>query len=131
MKAQGAKFTAGEVSEWLDCGNKNATVYTNQRIMEHVSKELAHRPGVELENSVVIEPCYIGAGTRIVNSRIGPQVSSGAHCVIAESEIQNSIIQNNCRVVNAKFHNSMLGNHVIFDGHSRQLSLSDYSTVCD
>ena len=34
MKAKGTKFVPGKVSEWLDCGNKDATVYTNQRILE-------------------------------------------------------------------------------------------------
>ena len=30
----GYKFKPGEVSEWLDCGNKEVTVYTNQRVLE-------------------------------------------------------------------------------------------------
>jgi glucose-1-phosphate thymidylyltransferase len=131
MKAKGAKFTAGQVSEWLDCGNKNATVYTNQRILEHHREEVLHRHGVEIENSVIIEPCFIGNGCRIVNSRIGPHVSLGANCTVSESEIHNSIVQDHCTISNARFHNSMLGNHVIYDGTSHQLSISDYSTVCD
>ena len=28
------KFVSGAVDEWLDCGNKDATVYTNQRVLE-------------------------------------------------------------------------------------------------
>ena len=31
---KGAKFVPGAVDEWLDCGNKDATVYTNQRVLE-------------------------------------------------------------------------------------------------
>src|SRR5690606_35772927 len=34
MKQKGIKFSPGKVEEWLDCGNKNATVYTNQRVLE-------------------------------------------------------------------------------------------------
>ncbi|MGZ3901699.1 MAG: sugar nucleotidyltransferase, partial [Bacteroidia bacterium] len=34
MKNKGVKFTPGKVIEWLDCGNKDSTVYTNQRILE-------------------------------------------------------------------------------------------------
>ena len=34
MKQKGTKFKTGAVSEWLDCGNKNATVYSNQRVLE-------------------------------------------------------------------------------------------------
>ncbi|MEQ8521272.1 MAG: nucleotidyltransferase family protein, partial [Vicingaceae bacterium] len=34
MNAKGRKFYPGKVDEWLDCGNKNATVFTNQRVLE-------------------------------------------------------------------------------------------------
>ena len=34
MKQKGIAFTPGKVTEWLDCGNKDATVYTNQRVLE-------------------------------------------------------------------------------------------------
>jgi glucose-1-phosphate thymidylyltransferase len=39
MKNKGAKFYPGSVTEWLDCGNKNATVYTNQRYLEFIKTE--------------------------------------------------------------------------------------------
>ena len=31
---QKALYLSGKVNEWLDCGNKDATVYTNQRVLE-------------------------------------------------------------------------------------------------
>ena len=34
MKNKGLVFKPGEVEEWLDCGNKDATVFTNQRVLE-------------------------------------------------------------------------------------------------
>ncbi|TXT27887.1 MAG: glucose-1-phosphate thymidylyltransferase [Chitinophagaceae bacterium] len=34
MKNKGAKFIPGAINEWLDCGNKNNTVYTNQRFIQ-------------------------------------------------------------------------------------------------
>ena len=34
LKQKGAKFVPGEVIEWLDCGNKDACIYTNQRVLE-------------------------------------------------------------------------------------------------
>ncbi len=34
MLEQGVKFYTGQVDEWLDCGNKDAAIYTNQRILE-------------------------------------------------------------------------------------------------
>ena len=35
MKQKGKIFSIGTVDEWLDCGNKDATVYTSQRVLEH------------------------------------------------------------------------------------------------
>jgi glucose-1-phosphate thymidylyltransferase len=34
MKSKGLKFVPGKVNEWLDCGNKNATVSTHARWLE-------------------------------------------------------------------------------------------------
>src|SRR5690606_20381981 len=34
LTEKGTKFKPGEVSEWLDCGNKEVTVHTNQRVLE-------------------------------------------------------------------------------------------------
>ena len=35
MKNKGTKFSSGKVDEWLDCGDKDATIFTNQRVLEH------------------------------------------------------------------------------------------------
>ena len=61
MKAKGTKFTPGQVTEWLDCGNKDATVYTNQRVLEF-DKGKPNLKGAEIKNtnSIIIEPCFIG-----------------------------------------------------------------------
>jgi glucose-1-phosphate thymidylyltransferase len=34
MKLKGKKLRAATVQEWLDCGNKDATVFTNSRVLE-------------------------------------------------------------------------------------------------
>lgn len=131
MKSKGKQFTAGKVEEWLDCGNKNATVYTNQRILEHLKKAVLNRPNVTLENCEITEPCFIGEGVVMKNAKIGPHVSIGNNCHIEDASIQNSIIQEDCHITNANFHNSMIGRCVKYNGQSQQLSLSDYSTQID
>ena len=37
----GVSFKPGTVDEWLDCGNKEVTVQTNQRVLEHAGRALA------------------------------------------------------------------------------------------
>lgn len=128
MKTKGVKFFPGAVDEWLDCGNKNATVYTNQRVLEHLN-------GADIvadhtaENAVIIPPCYIGEGVSLKNAIIGPHVSVGSGSVIEGSVISNSIVQNHSRISNANISNSMLGNHAVYEGKADDLSVGDYNTV--
>jgi glucose-1-phosphate thymidylyltransferase len=50
MKNKGLKFMPGQVSEWLDCGNKNAAVYTNQRVLEF-DKNKPELKGNQIKNN--------------------------------------------------------------------------------
>lgn len=129
MKNQGLKFVPGKVIEWMDCGNKNATVHTNQRVLANITDEVLVSPTVKLENAEIIEPCYIGDNVEIKNSKIGPYVSIGSNTTINNSVISNSIIQSKTSIDNANFENSMIGNNVEYDGKANQLSISDFSTV--
>jgi glucose-1-phosphate thymidylyltransferase len=130
MKTKGTKFAPGKVTEWLDCGNKDATVYTNQRYLEFISnsKELKG-DGVILENTTVIEPCYIGNGAHIVNSVIGPHVSVGAGTRIESCVISNSIIQTHSKIKDARIANSMVGNYAEIHGKAFDLSVGDYNII--
>jgi glucose-1-phosphate thymidylyltransferase len=131
MKNKGLQFVPGAVKEWLDCGNKDATVYTNQRILDVKHKEQLVSSSMKSENTVIKEPCFIGENVRISNSSIGPYVSIGANTVIEDANIENSIIGANTHVHSANFKNSMVGSHVRYMGSkekSVQLSLGDYST---
>ena len=129
MTTQGAKFYPGTVNEWLDCGNKNATVNTNQRVLEiKKSKESLVSSSLSLTSSQVIEPCYIGEGVELVNSVVGPHVSIGKGTKIENSRIENSVIQEGCIIKNQNLSNTMLGNAVHLHAEPVSLSLSDYST---
>ena len=131
MKSNGLKFTTGEVTEWLDCGNKDATVYTCERILNHNKNTEMIAEDSQIINSKIIEPCFIGSGTKIENSIIGPNVSIGNNTIILNSQIKESIIQNTSKIENAKLYKSMIGNNVFFDGHNIELevSIGDFSEV--
>ena len=129
MKAKGMVFMPGKVIEWLDCGNKDATVYTNQRILETNQDGPLISDDLIKEGSLIIEPCFIGKGVVITNSTVGPYVSIGNNSIIENSVITNSILQENVHIINADITNSMIGNFARFDGKARELSLSDYSTI--
>jgi glucose-1-phosphate thymidylyltransferase len=128
MKNKGMEFIPGKVVEWLDCGNKDATVFTNQRILANTTDEELISPDSEFMNSKIIEPCFIGKGVKLIDSTVGPFVSVGNNTIISNSVISNTIILEHTKIDNATLTNSMIGNHVNYDGKSNQISLSDYST---
>jgi glucose-1-phosphate thymidylyltransferase len=70
--------------------------------------------GVEVKNSVLRGPCIIGAGSRIVNSYIGPFTSIGPESVIENSEVENSIILANCTIrdIGSRLDGCLLGRNV-------------------
>ena len=139
MKLKGAKFTPGQVDEWLDCGNKDATVYSNQRILEILKNNntaLVSKNST-LVNSTIIPPCFIDENVQINNSIIGPHVSIGKNTIIDNSIISNSMIQLNTKIHNKKFTNSMIGSQVTMIGGEKNLelclnedlSIGDYNTI--
>lgn len=127
MKTKGTKFSTGSVTEWLDCGNKDATVYTNQRVLEHNKGKNMIADSVKKENSVIIEPCFIGENVQISSSIIGPYVSIGANSTIKDSVVTNSIIQTNSKISNTVVDNSMIGSYAEYSDKKTELSLGDYS----
>ncbi|MEY4835901.1 MAG: hypothetical protein RI980_2016 [Bacteroidota bacterium] len=131
MMAKGMKFVPGKVDEWMDCGNKDVTVDTNNRMLGflHQDGEDLVAADVRLENSQIIPPCFIGEGVQIIDSVLGPNVSIGKGSHIQNSKIKNSLIQTHAHIKNAKLDNAMIGNHVNYNGDFTSVSLGDYSTL--
>lgn len=130
MKSKGLKFEPGKVEEWLDCGNKNSTVYTNSRVLQHMfdaGVSMVHQ-SAKLENAVVLQPSLIGANAVIKNAVVGPYASIGEGCVIEKSVVENCIVQNFTKIKHANISNAMLGNHVEISGKQQDLSVGDYTT---
>ncbi len=129
MKNKGTKFSPGQVEEWLDCGNKDATVYTNERVLEH-NRNIISASAV-IEDSEIIEPCFIGEGAVIKGSKVGPHVAVGNNTIIENSVISKTIIQNDSMVTDAKLNNSMIGNKANFNGNNiqQEVSIGDFSEV--
>ena len=131
MKVNGLKFVPGKVDEWMDCGNKPVTVDTNSRMLNFL-----HHDGINLienevkvANSNIIPPCFIGKDVVLINATVGPNVSLGNGCHVANSIIKNSLIQTHVHIKNANLDNAMIGNHASFDGNFTSISIGDYSVL--
>ncbi len=129
MKRKGAQFGTGQVAEWLDCGNKDNMVQTNQRYLTFMNPDALVAPTVKNINSKIVPPVFLGDHVVIENSIIGPYVSIGVATMVKDSTIINSIIQTNCRIAGSHLENAMFGNFVNFEGKSSDASLGDYSVV--
>ncbi len=127
MKKKGKNFYTGQVNEWLDCGNKNATVLTNQRLLATYGNDVSEN--ITLENSKIIEPCCIADGVKITNSVVGPYVSVGKDSVISNSVISNSIVQTKTTLKNEVMTNSMVGNSVSIEKKIDEYSVGDYNQL--
>jgi len=131
MKVKGLKFVPGKVDEWMDCGNKNVTVETNSRLLNFLKNDGENLVdnNVKLENSTIIEPCFIGKDVVLIDSTVGPNVSLGHGCNVTNTTIKNSLIQNYSTIKNANLDNAMIGSNASFDGNFTSISIGDYSVL--
>jgi glucose-1-phosphate thymidylyltransferase len=130
MVKQGAKFTPGAVQDWMDCGNKEAMVDTNNKVLGYLGADKLPVPAsAKLVNSQIIAPCFIGENVSITNSVIGPNVSIGNGSKISSSVITHSIVSNDATITQANIDNSLIGNNTTITGSAQVLSLGDFSTI--
>jgi len=70
--------------------------------------------GVTVKRSVLRGPCIVGAGSTIVDSYVGPFTSVGPRTRIERSEIENSIVMENCTItdISSRIGGSLIGKNV-------------------
>ena len=131
LKQDGAKFLPGKVDVWMDCGKKDPTVDTNKKILgfEYDKGNNLVAETASIENSQIIQPCFIGENVVLKNTTIGPYVSIGEDSLVIDSKISNSLIQTNVKISNATLDNAMIGNHATYNGNFTSVSIGDYSEL--
>jgi glucose-1-phosphate thymidylyltransferase len=127
IKNDNTKFRTATIDEWIDCGNKEAVVHANKRMLEIKKLESMVAASAKTRNSVIIQPCYLADGVNIKDSVVGPYVSIGRNTTIEGSVIDNSVIGEETTIIDSILSNSMVGNYVEYIGRKSELSISDYS----
>ncbi len=137
MLDKGLKFKTNDVKEWLDCGNPAATVETCGRVLElksakngiyELAEELLDEYVIN-DNTLIIQPVYIGKGAEIKNCIIGPRVSIGENCKISNSCIKDSMVGKETVIENAILKDSMIGSFAKIENKEQALNLGDYSCI--
>jgi glucose-1-phosphate thymidylyltransferase len=78
--------------------------------------------GARLERSAVRGPAIIGAGAQLTDSYVGPYTAVGDDCVIANAEVEHSILLAGCSVrdLDGRMESSLLGRNVRIGRGNRQ-----------
>jgi glucose-1-phosphate thymidylyltransferase len=115
----------------MDCGKKDPTVDTNNQVLgfEHEAWNNLVSEDVVLENSEIIQPCFVGKNVVLKNTKIGPYVSIGENSLVENSIIENSLIQSNVEILNAHLENAMIGNHAKYNAKYTSVSIGDYTEL--
>ncbi len=130
FKNKGAKIKAAPIEEWLDCGNKESVVATNSRILElKQASEPLISAEAQIEDSILIPPCYIGPGVHIRRSVIGPGVSIGAGSRISDAVLEHCLIGAQSVISQLVLKKSMVGQHARLQGQCPDLSVGDYTAL--
>jgi glucose-1-phosphate thymidylyltransferase len=124
MIRSGCRFRAPQIDAWLDCGKPETLLETNRYLLRG-----RHHVHGDTLNSVLVEPVHIEKGAVVRNSILGPHVSVAAGCVVEQSIISDSIINNNSTVRNMIMHGSILGDSVQLSGAPRRMNIGDHSLI--
>ncbi|MFH1908289.1 MAG: nucleotidyltransferase, partial [Chloroflexota bacterium] len=126
---RGAKMRTQSVDIWLDTGTIEATLETNRYLLERLNV-----PTFQPSNVKIVPPVFIHETARISDSVIGPYVSIGANCQIADSKIEDSILEAGVTVEAAALSGSFIGRQAKVEGRGAEgqpmkLNIGDDSSV--
>lgn len=100
---------------WIDAGKPDAIIQANQLVLGelpytpapengHQNSDVSHRvilgEGSQIIDSVIRGPVIIGKNVTVRNSFIGPYTSLGDNVTVEGSEIEGSIVMQNCVIRN-------------------------------
>ncbi len=135
---------------WIDTGKLTPLLEANRLMLETIETRVSGKvdeasrlegrviieKGAEVVNSTVRGPAIIGAGTRVIDSYVGPFSAIGPDCEITHSEVDHSVVLEGSRITDAgdRIVDSLIGKHAeIFRSGQRpratRLLLGDHSQV--
>jgi glucose-1-phosphate thymidylyltransferase len=91
----------GTPEEFLSCNRLALDALVSKSGDEHgtYSKTYLSENVTIDSRSKILGPCYIGSGSRIVNSSIGPYSSIGRNCRLEDCSVENSVIMDNVSIL--------------------------------
>jgi glucose-1-phosphate thymidylyltransferase len=123
MIERGERIRAFPIDGWFDCGKPETLLATNRHLLQKQGREY------DVPGSIIIPPVFIGEGARIERSILGPYVSVAEGCLITDSIVSDSIINENARVEGMVLKGSLIGSNAVVKGKPSHLNVGDSSEV--
>lgn len=124
MIQRGEVFTAFKIDNWYDCGQREVLLQTNALLLRK-NWQAKEPKRISYENTIIVEPVYIGENADIQNSIIGPNVTIGDNATIHHSIMKESIIGSYTRLQDVVLYNSIIGSDSVVRGSSQSLNIGD------
>jgi glucose-1-phosphate thymidylyltransferase len=126
MLDEGLKMRVEEVAIWKDCGKPGPLLETNRYLLENGRDN--SQEALQREGAVIIPPVYIAPTAAVSESVIGPFVSIGPECVIQQSVIRDSIVEEGSRIETSHLEQSIIGRNASIVGRYQRLNIGDSAT---
>ena len=127
MLERGLKMRTEQVDVWLDAGTPEALLESNRYLLSNGrnnSQEAGNR-----ENVVIIPPVFVHPKAQVTNSIIGPHVSVGAGCMIENSIIRDSILEDHAKATDVILEKSLIGRYTQIQRRAGMINAGDQTTV--
>ncbi len=116
---------------WKDTGKKEDLLEANRIMLDDLERQIRGKvdkeskihgkvqidEGAQVVRSTIRGPAIIGEGTRIIRSYVGPFTSIYYNSLIEDSEIEHSIVMEECKIRNlkARIEDSIMGKNVVVE----------------
>jgi glucose-1-phosphate thymidylyltransferase len=127
MVQEGMKFRIEPVSVWLDCGRPDTVLETNRYLLQNSrdnSAEFSNRRDI-----IIVPPVNIHPSAQISQSVIGPNVTVAANCIISNSFLRDTIVDEGAVCRDTLMEQSLVGRHARVEGRFRMVNVGDSSAM--
>ena len=126
MLKRGLRMRVQKVGVWLDCGTTETVLETNRHLLGHGHDNSA---SVKADGYMVVPPVNIHPTAKISRSVIGPHATIAAGCVVEDSIVQDSILDEGATVQSALLRQSLIGRDARVSGRFRAFNVGEASEV--
>jgi glucose-1-phosphate thymidylyltransferase len=127
MINRGETMKTFPVTNWFDCGKKDILLETNAILLKEQKEK--NGKNVTIQDSILIEPVFIGGNCVIKNSILGPNVSIGDDAIVDYTIIKNSIVGPHSELQNANLIDSIIGSDSSLKGNVQTLNIGDSTEI--